>query len=732
VPGDLVEIQAGDIAPADVRIIDCHELYADESALTGESLAVEKDTATLGSQEVPVGDRRNMLFKSTAVTKGHGLGIVVATGIATEIGKIASMLASARDARTPLQQRLAVFGRRLSIAVIGICALVFAAGVFGGASPTVMFLTAVSLAVAAIPEALPAVVTISLALGARNLSKARSLVRSLPAVETLGSVTFICADKTGTLTENRMSAAAIHAAGETQSELSAFGEPMRTRLGEALSLCNEITSGGDADPTELALTEAAARAGFEKSVVSERLVLVQEYAFDSDRKMMSTVHRHGAGMIAFVKGAPEALLARCNSQLDSTGQSRPFDNAAQQAMAEEFTRGGYRVLAVAFKELPEAAAQLQVDQVESELTFLGLVALNDPIRPEVPPAVADCKRAGITPVMITGDHPITAQRIAALLDLDAEGKTLTGRELAELTDEELRVRVRDVRVYARVDPAQKIRIVEALLANGEHVAMTGDGVNDAPALKRASIGIAMGQRGTDVAREAADIVLLDDNFATIVTAIRQGRRVYDNIRKFIRYTMTSNTGEIFTIVLAPLIGLPVALLPIHILWINLVTDGLPGLAYSAEPAERGVMNRPPRSPNESIFAQGMWQHMLWMGLLLGVLSLLTAAWTDPNELTHWRTMVFTTLVLAQLLQALALRSERNTLLSIGIFSNPYMIGTIGATLLVQLAAIYVPAFNTLLHTQPLPLADLAVCLGLGFTVLPVIEIHKYIAARRSA
>jgi Ca2+-transporting ATPase len=374
---------------------------------------------------------------------------------------------------------------------------------------------------------------------------------------------------------------------------------------------------------------------------------------------------------------------------------------------------------------------MSVDEAESQLTLLGLVALEDPIRSEVPDAIADCRRAGITAVMITGDHPITAQRIAASLNLDDGQAIVTGPELVSLSDEALRERVRDVRVYARVDPAQKIRIVEALHANGEHVAMTGDGVNDAPALKQASIGVAMGQRGTDVAREAADMVLLDDNFATIVSAIREGRRVYDNIRKFIKYTMTSNTGEIWTLVLALLIGLPVPLLPIHILWINLVTDGLPGLAYSAEPAESDVMRRPPRTPTEGIFARGMWQHMLTIGLMIGALAIVTAVWADTSALRQWQTMVFTTLVIAQLSQALALRSESQTLASLGIFSNPYMIGTIAATLIVQLLVVYLPAFNRFLHTEPLPLADLALCLGLGLVVLPVIEIHKLIRRSRA-
>ncbi len=729
VPGDIVEITAGDIAPADLRLLESDELTLDESALTGESLPVSKNTGTLDGRDIVVGDRTNMIFKSTAVTKGRGRGVVVATGLASEIGRIADLLVHSQDLRTPLQQRLAVFARRLAAIVIVICAAVFGLGIAAGEPPILMFLTAVSLAVAAVPEALPAVVTISLALGARRLSHGRSLVRRLPAVETLGSVTYICTDKTGTLTENRMEVAAVVAGGQTRDRLDELAPALRDALGACFALCNEVRDTDFGDPTELALIRAADKAGYSAADLLDRYRLVRVFAFDSDRKMMSSVHRDGDATVVFAKGAPEPLIERCEHVLGADGSAVPIDKPQQVELADRLAREGYRVLALATRREPAEFDAAAADQAESHLTLLGLVALSDPIRPEVPDAIADCRRAGITPVMITGDHPVTARQIAAELELGTGDQTVSGTELAAMSELQLRERARHTRVYARVDPEQKIRIVEALQANGEHVAMTGDGVNDAPALKQASIGIAMGQRGTDVARESADIVLLDDNFATIVTAVREGRRVYDNIRKFIRYTMTSNTGEIFVLLLAPLLGLPIPLLPIHILWVNLVTDGLPGLAFSAEPAEPGVMSRAPRSPKENLFARGMWLQVLVFGLILGALSLATTLRTDPANTLHWQTMVFSTLVIAQLFQALALRSETASLLSLGLFSNRFMIVTVAATLLSQLLVVYLPIFNRLLHTTPLPAEDFALCVALGFAMLPIVELRKLVARR---
>ena len=660
VPGDIIFIAAGDIVPADVRLLESQDLTTDESSLTGESLPVAKQIAKLIDQDSPLGDRSNLSYKSTAVTKGSGVGLVVATGANTEIGHIADLLAEKKRHGTPLQLRLAAFGRRLAVVILAICAVIFALGIVNGQAPMLMFLTAVSLAVAAIPEALPAVVTVSLALGAKKLSRQNCLVRRLPAVETLGSITFICADKTGTLTENRMSLAAIHAENQTTASLAELADSIREQLGVALAVCNDLgeTAKTSDDPTEVALQRAAAEAGFVKADLLNKMPQLTACAFDTERKRMTTVHRVDDGAVIFTKGAPEEVLAICTTVLRADGSVGALPSENLVAATTTLAHSGHRVLAVATRRCEKVPTELTPETVERELTLIGLVGLSDPVRPEVPQAIDHCLSAGITPIMITGDHPDTALHIGEGLGLvHSSTAVLTGRELALLSDDELVARIRDVRIYARVDPEQKIRIVETLQKSGEFVAMTGDGVNDAPALKQASIGVAMGKRGTDVAREAADMVLLDDNFATIVGAVREGRRIYDNIRKFIRYTLTSNSGEIWVLLLAPFLGLPVPLVPIQILWVNLVTDGLPGLAFSAEPAEHGVMQRPPRPPQESVFAHGMWLHIAWVGLLIGGLSLGTSFWADGQSVPYWQTMVFTTLVIAQLSQALAVRSE---------------------------------------------------------------------------
>jgi Ca2+-transporting ATPase len=735
VPGDLVTLGAGDVVPADLRLIQSLSLHADESALTGESVPVSKHVAKLPDEDLALGDRRNMAFKQTSVTKGIGVGVVVATGLRTEIGRIAELLAERDDARTPLQRRLAIFGQRLALAVLAICALIFTLGVLTGQPPLLMFMTAVSLAVAAIPEALPAVITVALAIGAAKLAKQRSLVRRLPAVESLGSVTFICADKTGTLTENRMTLAVFAAAGKETADLATLAAPLRARVGAVLALCNDV-SPADArstDPTETALYQAARNSGFDKAAMLTQFPQIAVLAFDSDRRLMTTLHRRDGGAVALCKGAPEQVFARCASALDADGGVAAFDRASVEAVLDDLSGRGLRVLALAFRDLDALPRDDERDCVETELTLVGLVALHDPVRPEVPRAIAECRSAGITPIMITGDHPHTARNVGRELGIgDGEGEILTGRDLSELSDAALGERLRSTRIFARVNPEQKIRIVEVLQNSGEFVAMTGDGVNDAPALKHASIGIAMGQRGTEVARETADIVLLDDNFATIVAAVREGRRVYDNIRKFIKYAMTGNFGEILVLLLASVAGLPLPLLPIHILWVNLVTDGLPGLAFSAEPAEKDIMRRRPRHPRESVFAGGLLQHFVWVGFLIGSLSLLTALWADLGNLPHWQTMVFTTLVTAQIFHPLAIRSDRDSLFSIGLLSNRYLVGALGLTFAAQLLVVYTPFLNSWLRTTPLPLTDLLVSIGLGALVLPAVEIEKWLKRRRQS
>ncbi len=735
VPGDIVLLEAGNVVPADLRLIEVAELRVDESALTGESQVVEKQTEALQGVDVVLGDRRNMAFKGTLITGGRASGMVVATGMDTQLGEVARLLAKSGTQRTPLQRRLAQFGKRLSIAVLAVCAMIFAIGMLRGEPVALMFLTAVTLAVAAIPEALPAVVTVSLALGARKMSRRKALIRRLPAVETLGSVTYICADKTGTLTENKMKLDAVLVASERAARLPASGaaDPRWQRLGQALALNNDAHEDPhgeiSGDPTEIALYSAARDAGFVRSTLEQTLPRIAELPFDAERRRMTTLHQEQEGVVAFMKGAPERVLALCVRQFDANADAG-LNSAALLEQAEALAAQGYRVLAFAMRRLDRLPEPLQADSIEQDFSFLGLAGLIDPPRPEAGESVALCRSAGITPVMITGDHAGTARAIAMRLGIaKQDDAVLSGSELADLSPRQLAARVAEVPVYARVSPEQKIKIVEGLQARGEFVAMTGDGVNDAPALKRAEIGVAMGLKGTDVAREAADMVLLDDNFATIVAAVKEGRRIFDNIRKFIKDTMSSNSGEIWTLLLAPFFGLPIPLLPIHILWINLVTDGLPGLAFSAEPAEAGVMRRPPRRPDESIFAHGMWQHILWVGLFVGALSIGTQAWAWGRGAEYWQTMVFTVLTVSQLFHSMAVRSERESLFSIGLTSNPAMLGAVLLTLALQLMVIYVPLFHPVFHTQPLPLPELLACLALSSLVLVAVEIEKWLVRR---
>ena len=739
VPGDIVLLEAGNHVPADMRLIDIAQLQVDESALTGESVTVAKQTHVLPSDSSnTLGDQLNMVFKGTTVSLGRARGLVLSTGMATELGKVAKLL-DQDDRSTPLQNRLAAFGKRLALVVIGICVIIFVAGVWRGEAPLLMALTAISLAVAAIPEALPAVVTVLLALGAKRMVAVHALVRRLPSVETLGSVTTICSDKTGTLTQNRMQTEQLWVQGAAWLPGAPDPTPEILEALRAAALCNDAhhnpgdnkTETWQGDPTETALLLVAHGAGLDKTQLETELPRVQELPFDSDRKRMTTLHRSGERFIGYTKGAPESVLACCDAQWATDG-AQPLDTQVVIDQANTLAAQGLRVLAMArrdFATLPEGEG---LAGVESQLQFLGLIALIDPPREEAAAAVRDCISAGITPVMITGDHPATARAIALRLGIvpNDQAEVLTGQDLSDLDDAALLARVAKVRVYARVDPAQKIRIVEALQASGQIVSMTGDGVNDAPALKRADIGVAMGLGGTDVAREASSMVLLDDNFATIVAAVREGRRIFDNIRKFIRYAMTGNSGEIWTLFLAPLLLLPIPLQPIHILWVNLVTDGLPGLALATEPAERGVMQRPPRAPDESLFANGMWQHILGVGLLIAALCLGVQYWALSTGHAHWQTMVFTVLTLSQMVHVMAIRSERDALWTQGLGSNKPLLGAVLLTFLLQMATIYVPVLNPIFKTEPLSLMELGICLGAAAVVGVVVEIEK--AWRRRA
>lgn len=554
----------------------------------------------------------------------------------------------------------------------------------------------------------------------------QALIRRLPAVETLGSVTYICADKTGTLTQNRMRAERFFVNGEWFDEppQRIGGDGDRYPLVLAMALNNDAAIREDhatGDPTELALLQAAVDTGLDKPRTDGEWPRAGELPFDSERKRMTTLHRSPGGWRAFVKGAPETVLPFCEPELRESALAEAKVMAAQ----------GYRILAFAHRSFD---VEPRVDDaLEQDLGFLGLVALMDPERPEAPAAVAEARASGIRPVMITGDHPATALAMARRLGIAGDSDhVVTGRELDTMGDEERNTRVPETVVYARMSPNQKIGIVRALQRHGEFVAMTGDGVNDAPALKAADIGVAMGQKGTDVAREAADMVLLDDNFATIVTAIREGRRIYDNIRKFIRYTMTSNTGEVLSLFLAPFLGLPLPFLPIQILWINLVTDGLPGLALSFERAERNVMARPPHPPGEGIFERGLWQQVVWLGTLIAALTLGTQAWALGSGSGHWQTMAFTVLTFAQLANALAVRSERDSLFSIGLWSNRPLLAAVGFTILLQLAVIYVPVLQEIFHTQALSGPELATCFGLALVVVVATEVEKWLFRRRQA
>jgi Ca2+-transporting ATPase len=716
VPGDLVLLEAGQVVPADLRLLEAAVLRCAEAALTGESLPVDKTTAPLDTPDLPLGDRRCMAWKGTLIANGRGLGVVTATGPDTELGRIATLLDTAEEVETPLQKRLRRFGKRIAWAVLAICVIIFAFNVASGRPVVEMLLTAISLAVAAIPEALPAVIVVTLALGAAKMVKQHALVRRLPAVETLGSVTYICTDKTGTLTENRMRAE-VFSDGHTQVPLPS------ERMLAAMALVNDVVTDPDGhligDPTEVALVEAARSFGADKSKLEALHPRRHELPFDADRKRMTTVHAHGAQLLALVKGAPEAILSRC-----ALHPAEARLTILQEA--ERLAARGLRVLAFAARDLD--ALPESHDALEQNLTFLGLVGLMDPPRPEAAAAVAECLAAGITPVMITGDHPATARAIADLLGILGGSRVVTGLELAAMSDADLRAHVRDIRVYARVAPDQKLRIVKALQGVHEFAAMTGDGVNDAPALKSADIGVAMGRGGTDVAREASHMVLLDDNFATIVAAVREGRRIYDNIRKFIRYAMTCNSAEVWTIFLAPFLGLPIPLLPVHILWVNLVTDGLPGLALAVDPAEPGVMQRPPRPPRESIFAHGMWQHILWVGLLLAGVCLGLQAWSIAVG-AHWQTMVFTVLCLAQLGHALAVRSERLSIFRLGFWSNSPLMWTLLGSVGLQLLTIYLPPLNALFQTEPLSLIELLICLGASSLIFFAVEIEKALIRR---
>ncbi len=732
VKGDIVLLEQGMIVPADLRLFEVSALKVDEALLTGESVPVEKITEVINTPDLLPGDRKNMAYKGTLVTYGRGLGVVTETGMETEIGKIAGMIQREEEVKTPLQRRLERLGKRLAVIVLFIALVVFVAGVLRGEEIMLMFLTAISLAVAAIPEALPAVITISLALGARRLVRQKALIRRLPAVETLGSVTYICTDKTGTLTENRMRVEEVWVGGRhfLVDELKGAERPSVELLLKGFSLNNDVQLGQEGnlvgDPTEIALLSFSEKMGFEKADTEKQHPRVMELPFDSERKMMTTLHKEGNQYIAFTKGGVDQIIERSTAMLTDDG-IREIDPERILSANAEIARKGQRVLGLAMKRL--TALPEKPEELENELIFVGLAGMIDPPRKEAYDAVRLCKKAGIRPVMITGDHPLTAEVIAKRLGIIESEQDIvtTGRQLREIPEEELKEKVEHIRVYARVAPEQKLRIVKALQGRGEFVAMTGDGVNDAPALKRADIGIAMGITGTDVSREAAHMVLLDDNFATIVKAIREGRKIYDNIRKFIRYLLTTNSGEVWTLFLAPFLGLPVPLLPIHILWINLMTDSLPALALSLEPEEKGIMERPPRRPGEGIFSRGLGFDALWVGLFMAGLVLFTEVWSIGKGHEHWQTMVFTVMCLTQLGNVLAIRSEEESFFRLGVFSNPALLGAVVVSFILQMAVVYIPYLNPIFKTAPLTAGEIGFCVFLSSLVFVAVELKKLLS-----
>ncbi len=735
VPGDVILLEAGDVVPADARLVEGASLKSDESALTGESTPVEKHTADTVPTDASIGDRTNMVYAGSSISYGRGEGVVVATGMRTEMGRIASLIAGEENAATPLQEKLARLGKVLGVGALLICAVIFAIGVWEKLPLLDMFMTAVSLAVAAIPEGLPAIVTIVLAMGVRRMVAKHAIIRRLPAVETLGSTNVICSDKTGTLTQNRMTLVQVYTEGAGVSVLDGRDEqpPTAKRTIELAALCTDATvergAGGEkhlGDPTETAIVAAALRLGSAKEALAARLPRVGEIPFDSDRKLMTTVHREEGEkrFLVIVKGAPDVLLARCASG----------DVAAATDANAEMSGRALRVLAVGCKTLETLPERLDAETIESDLAFAGLLGMIDPPREEAAEAIRECVAAGIRTVMITGDHVTTASAIATSLGILNEGdEAVTGAQLAAMSDAELDAGVTHYSVYARVSPADKIRIVKAWQKRRAVVAMTGDGVNDAPALKAADIGCAMGITGTDVAKGAADMILTDDNFATIVAAVREGRGIYENIRKAVRFLLSCNLGEIVTVFAAMLLWRESPLLPIQILWVNLVTDSFPALALGMEEIDADVMQHPPRDRDESIFAGGVGGATLLQGGMIGLLTLaayyIGSRTTLPNAgIPLGETMAFAVLALSQLVHVQNIRSPLS-LFRVGFFSNPHMVKAVALSFALVVVPLSVPFLQDVFELIPMNAAEWGMVAALSLIPLVVLEIGKALRGR---
>ena len=758
VPGDIVVLDTGDYIPADLRVIEAVNLKAQESSLTGESVPVEKTTKTIEKTDVGIGDRTNMLFSSSLVTYGRGKGIVVQTGMNTEVGKIAGMLDNTEKQITPLQEKLNKLGKTLGIVALAICAFIFIIGLIQGKEPINMFMTAVSLAVAAIPEGLVAVSTIVLAIGVQKMVKKNAIVKKLPAVEKLGSATVICSDKTGTLTQNKMTVEKIFINGETK-ELAEYKENINEDLKKLIfanMLCNDTKISTDGkltgDPTETALVDMAFKLDFDPSVY-DRMPRIQEIPFDSDRKLMTTVNEVNGKYIVYTKGGMDELISICNSYIlngEIKNNIEEYKNMITKNN-EQMAKEALRVLACAYKEIDHKPTKEDMENIEKDLIFVGMVGMIDPPREEAKIAVEKCKTAGIKTVMITGDHKITATAIAKKLGiLENEDEAITGADLEKMTDEELEKNVRKYSVYARVSPEHKVRIVKAWQKNVEIVAMTGDGVNDSPALKTANIGCAMGVVGTDVAKEAADVILTDDNFATIVSSVEEGRRIYDNILKVIQFLLSSNVGEVIVLFLATLLTPFFAkwfgitdvahleiLLPIHILWINLVTDSLPALALAFDPANEGIMKRKPAKPGKGVFTKGMTWRVIYQGTMIGLLTLaafmiglattkepINGLSLDESKIEVGQTMAFITLAMSELVHVFNIRDNKKSIFKTKIFNNSKLIWAILASAALMFVILVIPALRHIFSIPILPTENILELVLLVFAPIVIVEIFK--------
>ena len=750
VPGDIVILETGDYVPADLRIIEAVNLKAQEAALTGESVPVEKMAAKIEDEKIGIGDRINMLFSSSLITYGRGKAVVVETGMNTEVGKIADIINTAEDQGTPLQQKLDKLGKTLGIVALAICAVIFVIGLLYGKEPIHMFMTAVSLAVAAIPEGLPAVFTIVLAIGVQRMVKRNAIVKKLPAVETLGSASVICSDKTGTLTQNKMTVEKVFCDGNLVNLEESADMIDIKKLVYASMLCNDTKISEDdkltGDPTETALVDMAFKLDFDPSVYG-MFPRVAEIPFDSDRKLMTTVHEENGQYVVYTKGGVDELLANCNSYILEGDIKTDLEEYKEiiRRYNMEMAQNALRVLAMAYKVLDHKPTAEEIKELESNLTYIGMVGMIDPPRLEVKDAVQECKEAGIKTVMITGDHKITAIAIAKSLGiLENDDEAITGTELEEMSDEELIRNVRKYSVYARVSPEHKVRIVKAWQANGEIVAMTGDGVNDAPSLKIADIGCAMGVVGTDVAKEAADVILTDDNFATVVSAVEEGRRIYDNILKAIQFLLSSNIGEIVVLFLAILItpllskqfGVDITLietlLPIHILWINLVTDSLPALALAVDPAADNVMKRKPlKNTKKGIFTKGMTWRIVYQGLMIGLLTLTafiiglsTPDVSQEERVKIGQTMAFYVLALSELVHVFNIRDNKRTIFKTGIFNNSKLILATVVSASLMFVILFTQGLRDIFGLVMLPAMHVFETVMLVLAPVIIVEIFK--------